>query len=181
MNRGRPMQNLRYTFFLFWAFCTLVRLTFMFSSTCWTYLERTRRPDRSASFATSWRLFTWHTLPRRIPPEVCCFKTWKCRLFKQPRKMMISETGNVCWFTIRPWLIDWRWNEKQIKMKLKWVYQILHLMRYFRASQQMIGMFSEIISSSHNLTRTFQVGLSVDSGTRYALFSLALIFFWTDT
>ena len=124
-----------------------------------------------------------HPPPTNSTRSVLLSKPGNAHFSSNPEKMMISETGNVCWFTIRPWLIDWRWNEneKQIKMKLKWVYQILHLMRYFRASQQMIGMFSEIISSSHNLTRTFQVGLSVDSGTRYALFSIALIFFWTDT
>ena len=151
----------------------------MFSSTCWTYLERTRRPDRSASFATSWRLFTWHTLPRRIPPEVCCFQNLEMQTFQTTPKN--DDIGNrkcvLIHYSTLTNQLEMKWNEKRIKMKLKWVYQILHLMRYFRASPQMIGMFSEIISSSHNLTRTFQVGLSVDSGTRYALFSLALIFF----
>ena len=113
MNRGRPMQNLRYPFFLFWAFCTLVRLTFMFSRTCWTYLERTRRPDRSASFATSWRLFTWHTLPRRIPPEVCCFQTLEMQTFQTTPKN--DDIGNR-----KCVLIYYSTLTNRLEMKWKW-------------------------------------------------------------
>ena len=96
MNRGRPMQNLRYTFFYFGPFVPLLGLLLcsqVHVELTWsgqdvpTEVHRSRHLDAFLLDTPS---------PDEFHPKSVAFKTWKCRLFKQPRKMMISETGNVC-------------------------------------------------------------------------------------